>query len=322
MYAPAQVPQLARARAARSMPAGRKRRCINHIDWRPVPDGNHTFVLLLFEAAGGPPLDWLATVPEVWLVPLGSGEPAALVAAAAGSDADACLLGLGPDLEENAHLVGALAAAQPGLPLLAAVAQADLPAVHALLRAGAQDVIAGSELEPAPLVRAVGAAVWRVRYAENRATRGHEQEYAALSRYEDEREATSIAARMFGGLPLSRSDGAGFDDLARRYADAIVHSLRREAFIGAAAPDPTLRELAGVLGRLRAGPRDVVALHTRALRARLDRVADGIAAHAFMDEARYVLVQLMGHLLSYYRSQLHGAAPRDEPRAGRGEELP
>lgn len=73
-----------------------------------------------------------------------------------------------------------------------------------------------------------------------------------------------------------------------------------------------LKNLADHLGRVLAGPRDVVELHGLALRRKCSD-APNARAKAYLDEGRYLVVELMGRLASYYRaraiaSQMAGSA--------------
>jgi hypothetical protein len=69
-----------------------------------------------------------------------------------------------------------------------------------------------------------------------------------------------------------------------------------------------LHQLAGRLGALRAGPRDVVELHTTVMRRRLATVT-AEQAEAYGEEGRLLVLELMGHLVSYYRGYALGRSP-------------
>jgi len=59
------------------------------------------------------------------------------------------------------------------------------------------------------------------------------------------------------------------------------------------------------LGLLRAGPRDVVELHTAALRGRIGP-ATPQRAQASVEEARVAVFGLMGYLVAHYRTRPSG----------------
>lgn len=78
-------------------------------------------------------------------------------------------------------------------------------------------------------------------------------------------------------------------------------------------------ELTGIadrLGVLNAGPRDVIDVHKMAIAQRLEGVSMG-RARAAIEEARMLLLQLMGHLASFYRNLSWGVSA-----SGRGASSP
>jgi len=75
----------------------------------------------------------------------------------------------------------------------------------------------------------------------------------------------------------------------------------------------TLRALAEQIGSMRAGPRDVIELHSAALREKTAG-APPRKAQAFVDEANVMVLELMGYLASHYRA-LSGFGGRVGPIA-------
>ena len=59
--------------------------------------------------------------------------------------------------------------------------------------------------------------------------------------------------------------------------------------------------MAEELGLLKAGPRDVVEIHSTALKEKRHKVTPQ-KAQAYAEEGRLMALQLMGHLVSYYRN--------------------
>jgi len=68
-----------------------------------------------------------------------------------------------------------------------------------------------------------------------------------------------------------------------------------------------LKDIAEELGFLKAGPRDVVEIHSSALRKKTSQAIHA-KAQAYIEEARVMVIQLMGHLVSHYRTYSMGAA--------------
>lgn len=66
----------------------------------------------------------------------------------------------------------------------------------------------------------------------------------------------------------------------------------------------SLRAIADRLGQSNAGPRDVVEMHAAALRNRLAALPQ--QSRAYAEEGRLLALELMGHLVSFYRNRSMG----------------
>jgi DNA-binding NarL/FixJ family response regulator len=146
---------------------------------------------------------------------------------------------------------------------------------------------------------------------------------ARLARYDagwasalrDETQPEVRAAPLRSALP------EGFDKLVAEYRSAL--ELAVERILHAAAPgtgDDMLR-LARRAGRLGASPRDVIEIHTAVLKEK-EAEEGPQRARLFQAEGRLRLLELMGHLVTYYRDLVGIGRPHAElgrPEAGRGD---
>jgi hypothetical protein len=122
--------------------------------------------------------------------------------------------------------------------------------------------------------------------------------------------------------PLRVGAPAAFETLTRRYGELLDLALEQRGYKVDHRLPETLRALADELGRVRAGPRDVIELHTAALRTRTAR-GPSRKAQAYTEEAHVMVLELMGYLAGHYRRHaLLGAAslparrsPAPEPEA-------
>jgi hypothetical protein len=87
----------------------------------------------------------------------------------------------------------------------------------------------------------------------------------------------------------------------QRYAELLDLAVEQRAYKVEHRLSDALRAVADDLGFLNAGPRDVVELHTAALKQRITGVP-ALKAQAYIDEARVMVLELMGYLVAYYRS--------------------
>jgi response regulator RpfG family c-di-GMP phosphodiesterase len=118
---------------------------------------------------------------------------------------------------------------------------------------------------------------------------------------------TPVTARRFGSAPLRERAPGDFPKLLDRYTQILEQAIEQRVYRVDHRVSESLGSLAGELGVLRAGPRDVVDLHTMALRARLlGPSLSNQEADAWTAEGRLLILELMGHLVSYYRAYTLG----------------
>jgi hypothetical protein len=138
----------------------------------------------------------------------------------------------------------------------------------------------------------------------------------------DARLATELrmAASKGSEQSLKEADPDAFCACMQDYEELLDLSLERASYrdVPSGPLNDGIRELAVRLGRAGAGPRDVVELHGLALRRKCTGVA-GARARIYVDEGRYLIVELLGRLAGYYRARAgyggEGAEPSG-PRAG------
>jgi FixJ family two-component response regulator len=114
-----------------------------------------------------------------------------------------------------------------------------------------------------------------------------------------------LTARRFGAGPLHERQADVFQQLLDRYASLLDHAFAQRIHRIDYHVSDDLARLADELGALRAGPRDVMELHTTVLgrhlaHARLEET------EAYAEEARLLVLELMGHLVSCYRAYTLG----------------
>jgi uncharacterized membrane protein YccC len=134
----------------------------------------------------------------------------------------------------------------------------------------------------------------------------HQRELAGLEQLEHAAPAP-ITAQRFGAAPLRDRAPELFDDLLRRYTELLEHAVDERIYRVDHRISEALGSLADQLGRLQAGPRDVVNLHTAALKRRLATVRPD-EAEAYTEEGRLLILELMGHLVAYYRGYALGVS--------------
>ncbi|MBF0273182.1 MAG: response regulator [Magnetococcales bacterium] len=157
------------------------------------------------------------------------------------------------------------------------------------IRHGAQDYLSKGNLDGTLLTRAIRYAVERQRLLNElertRQRLRQEQEIQSLERLSDRTPGDGLRA-----LSLERVYG----ELVRHYV--ITTRERRDP------PREEVRALATRLVAMNAGARDVVLLHLKMLRG-TGHWATVAEERAFSQDARLVLLELLGHLTDFYRER-------------------
>jgi len=158
------------------------------------------------------------------------------------------------------------------------------------------------------LVYAIQLAVQRQQYIDNwevkEQQKQQELEIKGLEQFTNSI-STNITARMFGSQPIKESIPDIFQEFVEDYGKLLDFALEERAYrVDHNIPD-ALRCLAEKLGFLKASPRDVVAIHTQALKLKNKDVLPA-KAQAYIAEGRLMVLELMGYLTSYYRKYYIG----------------
>lgn len=180
------------------------------------------------------------------------------------------------------------------------------------LALGAQDYIVKEDLTPQLVTRVVRYGVTRAQLQHEldsaRAGQERERELRRLERMGTEQGGTmSVSAAMLGDRSVAERLGSRYDEeLVEEYLRILELLMEEQAYRVDRSTSEDLRSLAVVLGFLGAGPRDVIELHTRAMR-RLTAEADAGRAAGAVEEGRVAVLQLMGRLVGYYRERAIGS---------------
>lgn len=124
---------------------------------------------------------------------------------------------------------------------------------------------------------------------------------------------TDVTAQTFGMQLLRHSMPQAFKQLSAEYLGLLDRAVELRAYKDESGSELRLRALAEQLAFLRAGPRDVIDLHMTALRLKGENLSTA-ATQVYMEEARLLVLELMGHLTSIYRGEAFGIKTTDPER--------
>lgn len=179
------------------------------------------------------------------------------------------------------------------------------------IAAGAQDYLVKGHFKPEYwLAHALRYAVERYRLQQQSNTESARargvRELCALDHLGQP--ATPVTASLYGQKALADYDPALFQTLTKTYRNLLEQAVEQQIYKVEYAVSRELATLAEQLGFLKAGPRDVIDLHSQALETALLE-SSRCAARFYTDEGRLMALELMGHLVSYYKRS-HWDAPR------------
>ncbi len=190
------------------------------------------------------------------------------------------------------------------IPIIIKIADQDESLIVRGFQLGANGYIKIKELDRNLLVYALKIAIERQQYIQQASEQQQQKEFADLELLASYIQP-SITARMFGSSALKDTVPDVFAQLTVTYGEVLDRCLEERIFKVEYDISSDLRSLAAKLGFLKASPRDVVALHTKALKEKCDNV-NLAKVQAYVEEGRLRLLELMGYLTSYYRKYYIG----------------
>jgi PAS domain S-box-containing protein len=114
---------------------------------------------------------------------------------------------------------------------------------------------------------------------------------------------TPVAGRLFGREPLRTAFPAAWQSLVQSYSQVVGLAVDEKVYGARSEVSARLRGIAQEIGRLRAGPRDVVDIHVEALKSEY-LTANPLKSKAYAEEGRLVVLELMGYVTAFYRDRM------------------
>ena len=245
------------------------------------------------ESHGGHQISFAATLSEA----LRQADPCAI---------DVILLDLGLPDSQGIETLRRLRQELSDVPVIVITGMDDDAIGIKALKSGAQDYLVKGRTGPEVLNRALRYSVERHRLVEQlaheRKERERERENLALTGLQGPAQVTS---RLYGGKSLHELAPRLFQDLSDEYGRLLIAALENQVKKTSRDISTELRDLADKIGAVSAGPRDVVEIHKSALRAITENKTPA-KAQALTIEGRFLVLELMGHLVSFYRRHCMG----------------
>lgn len=223
-----------------------------------------------------------------------------------GGGLDLVLLDLGLPDSQGLDGLRRLLAGSPEIPVVVMTGLSGDELGFEAVRIGAEDFLQKDWIIDAALVkRTLRFAVERHRLRQRLQMAEREQEAMALGRI-DANAKVDISASAFGLKPLRDRDGDLFAETRNTYGQILRAAAERQVFQVQHPISDQLRKLADQLGFVRASPRDLIDIHSAALKTLIASVAPE-HERLIINEGRITILELMGHLVSYYRRYYVGS---------------
>jgi DNA-binding NarL/FixJ family response regulator len=196
----------------------------------------------------------------------------------------------------------------PDIPIIVLTGASDEELAIEAIRVGAQDYLFKQRTNTELLGRAIRYAVERQRLLVElqrvRQREEQEQELHSLEQLSNPIPA-SVTAQLYGEAPLRVTLPDIFATLVEHYGELMDRALEQQAYKVERHVSEDLRGMAEKLGFLKAGPRDVIEIHHTTLKHK-SRDASLAKIQAYVEEGRLMVLELMGHLVSFYRKYALG----------------
>lgn len=191
----------------------------------------------------------------------------------------------------------------PDIPVIVLTGNSGEDAIEALQN-GAQDYLVKGRIPKALLVRSLRYAVERQRLvAEVRRHRFLESRVREMGKLEhlSASPSTSVTASVFGLSSVKESQPGVYRELVDEYGHIMDMALEQRGYKVAHDTSGRLRSVAERLGFMRASPRDVVEVHSEALKEKF-KTSNHLKAETYVEEGHMLVLELMGFLAMYYQN--------------------
>jgi DNA-binding NarL/FixJ family response regulator len=196
----------------------------------------------------------------------------------------------------------------PEIPAIVLAPEMDRGQAQQAIALGAHDYLVHDGLSPETLEQSVRFALRRhsllQRAGEMLEQRLRERELDAFDQLRPQREL-AVTRSLMGIEHLQQRDPEAFQRLREHYETLLEKALEAQRLKTDFDVNAEVKNFADQLGHLLGGPRDLVEIHTAALKARLDG-ANARLSRAMTEEGRFLIIRALGALSNFYRLRATG----------------
>lgn len=125
------------------------------------------------------------------------------------------------------------------------------------------------------------------------------------------RNTTSVTAGTYGQKPLAAANPDAFEKSVETFLQILDNQIEEMTYRTGPDEIGNIRMLGEELGLLKAKPKDIIDIYTAVL-SQIAKEKDPARTKVYKDEGRLLVLELMGHLASFYRKYYTGTI--DEER--------
>lgn len=197
----------------------------------------------------------------------------------------------------------------PDIAIIVLTAYHNVELEIAAMKAGAEDFIVKEDINPNLLIRSIVYSMERKKLRKQlEYARLEQQQKRENQRYDDffNTKNTSITAQLFGDDPVAKSVPELFNRLVTLYEAFIDLAVEEQIYKVNNNLSREVMLFSEQLGFLKATPQDIVEVHSQALKNKM-KVFNPQKLKVYTEEARLLLIEIMGYLAMHYRKYCIGA---------------
>jgi len=200
--------------------------------------------------------------------------------------------------------LSAILASKTELPVIVLSGHNDEAFASEAVHQGAQDYLIKGQLDSNLLWRSVNYAIERKmlqKQLDEMHMRDRQNKEIDSLKHISGSSPTRITAQFLGITSIKKVAPELYRAMVEQYGKVLDHSIEKRVYKVNYNITNELRLLSQQLGFLKAGPRDVIEIHTSVLEKKCHG-APHAKAQAYIEEGRIILLELMGDVVMFYRN--------------------
>lgn len=194
------------------------------------------------------------------------------------------------------------------VPIIVLTGHDDVKLASEAVQLGAQDYLVKGQIDGELLWRSMNYAIDRKKL-QVQLEQAHQRERQDMEIYSlkqiSKPPKTEVTAKFLGITSIEKYSPTTYDEIIQRYNDLLDRSIEKRIYKVKNDLSEDLRSLSELLGFLKAGPRDLIKIHTKVLEDKC-RGAPQLKVQAYIEEGRIILIELMGYVVMFYRNYYIG----------------